>query len=340
MNARDVFGKIAGMRQRLRPRSQLQRSLLGRRVLLRAWDPHLLTAVERLVHRCETLSEGHEPQLTICEVPRWRARRSAVRGCIVLPKFTSFELDTSSTSLSKDLARRWARCRASSFSVSVHRDAASFDFFHQRLYEPSLQARHGVDAYKRSRQYLQRGLSRGFLLFLSSGETVVAGALNVLRSGDHIADHWAGGVLDGDPTLVADGADLALVIRSRQWAARIGVRRMGLTQSQPFARDGLFAFKTGFSPEVFCPGRFDTALALKVREWSPGSRAVLDALCPVSFGVRPTLWHCGGHGLRLPRGLDSIDLERQLAGCSPTAAMERLAGLARRTQPNRRILRL
>lgn len=328
--ALSILRRVAGRRE--------ERSLANGALRVRVWDERLLASVQRLLDG-QAWPPAANPQLTLTEFPRWRARALSARGHIVLPKFVSFELDSGSKKLSRDVARRWNSCGARQFSVSIRRDPRSFQFFYERLYLPTLEARRGADAYRRPRDYLLRGFKRGYLLFLSRADRVVAGALNVMRQRDDTAvDHWAGGVLDGDGSLVRDGADVALVLRSREWAGRIGANRLGLTQTQPFARDGLFAFKTGFRPTLYCRNAYPTVLALGVREWSPGARSVMDCLSPISFGRTPMLWRCGGSGLREPEGLQVLDLEAELHGQSSAAALRQLRLLARRTKPNRRIL--
>ncbi len=322
-----------------RPRGRRHDEILaGGALRVRVWDARLLASVRRLLE--DSLAPRFaSPQLTLTEFPRWRVRELAARGNIVMPKFVSFDLECDSPRMARDISRRWTGCAARSYGVTIHRDPAAFHFFYERLYVPTLDSRHGAEAYRRPQDYLRRGYRRGYLLFLSDGDAVVAGALNVMRQGDDsVVDHWAGGVLDGSGALVRDGADVALVIRSRQWAQRIGASRLGLTRSQPFARDGLFAFKTGFGPTLHCRSAAPTVLALSVRNWSPDVRTVVDSLSPISFGPRPTLWRCGGRGLREPAGLDILDLDAELSGLNTILATRQLRALARRTTPIRRIL--
>ena len=329
--------RAAMVRPRLRGKRH-DEVLAGGALRVRVWDSRLLASVRRLSED-SLASHSASPELTLTEFPRWRARQLAARGNIIMPKFVSFDLECDSPKMARDISRRWSGCAARSYGVTIHRDPSAFHFFYERLYVPTLDSRHGSDAYRRPRDYLHRGYGRGYLLLLSDGDAVVAGALNVMRQGDDsVVDHWAGGVLDGSAALVRDGADVALVIRSREWAQRIGASRLGLTQSQPFARDGLFAFKTGFGPTLHCRSTDPTVLALSVRNWSPDVRIVMDSLSPVSFGPSPTLWRCGGRGLREPAGLDILDLDAELSGLNSALATRKLRDLARRTAPIRRIL--
>jgi hypothetical protein len=309
-----------------RPASEQCFTLDGGVVRVVVKDPHLAPTLRvRLLERGFSISEPRERvDLELSELPRPLAPLLARRGDWLCPRFVSFEVDIASARLADDVRRRLRRIDALGLSSEVTHDSDKLRYFYERMYLPTLNRRHGERAYRRSAGYLERASRHGHLILLHHQGRAVAGALNVRRAGrSHAVDHWAGGVIDGDCDWIRRGADAALLRETLAWARlQPGLTTVGLTQTHPFASDGLLRFKLRWGAELVVEDVWSTVLSFRLRRWSAASRAAIGTLAPIGFG-RP-----GPRALSIAgweRGLSARGLEEVvvLADERPPAAAPR-----------------
>ena len=315
-------------------------------------DPHLAPTLRgRLLERGFTISEPRDAvDLALSELPRPLAPLLARRGDWLCPRFVSFDVDLASDLLADDVRRRLRRIDALGLKSEVTHDREKFRHFYQRMYLPTLERRHGERAYRRSAGYLEHAARHGHLLLLHHEGRAVAGALNVRRAGRPDAlDHWAGGVIDGDCDWIRRGADAALLRETLAWARREpGFTTVGLTQTHPFASDGLLRFKLRWGARLGIEDVWSTVLSFRLHRWSRASRALIGTLAPIGFGP------AGPRALAVAgweRGLDARGLEevivlaededetpaaigRQVVVLGGGDAAARFARLGRQTAPS------
>lgn len=244
---------------------------------------------------CAALEAHGEPgeraaadPLEVVSVPRALASPARRARGLFVPHLVGLDLDLAHDPRGKDVRRRIARIERLGYQPEVVRDRRSFEELAHRMYLPTMRARHGEAAFVRSEAYLRGGFRHGTILMLRRGGRRVAGALNVRHPTDAACvEHWAGGVLDGDPALVAEGADAALLWFSMRWAReQPGVRRLGLTVCRPFGADGLLRFKMRWGARVFVEDVWSHWLELRFARWSPSAAFFARALAPIVEGRR------------------------------------------------------
>ncbi len=169
-----------------------------------------------------------------------------------------------SRSLREDL-RKVAR---QGFALVQTTDPADWELFATRMVEPQARARFGGQAWVPSARLLAEFRRAGTLHLVRQGEEVVAGICSV-PSGDTL---WLPvmGVRDADPLLFRQGASLAAVALTIEWARARGYRRMDLGRTSPFVTDGVQRMKRKWG---FRPAADPLAHLVAVRAVSGAARA-------------------------------------------------------------------
>lgn len=233
------------------------------------------------------LSAGTDPEEAPTSVAWIRSvPRGADGGGLFVPSFVAPRLtlgpDESAWLRSRDARRKVKRAEAMGYEVELTREPSALEELHDTMYAPSMRARHGDEAFLRSRAYLAAGLRRGSLLFLRRDGRRIAGALNVRHGVERgVLEHWAGGVRDADVGLVEEGADVALLWESARLAAREGYGALGLTQARPFLTNGLTAFKARFATELTAEDIWSHHLELRAQAMCPALAFAVHALGPL-----------------------------------------------------------
>ncbi|MBI2898539.1 MAG: hypothetical protein HYY06_33615 [Deltaproteobacteria bacterium] len=216
------------------------------------------------------------------EVPAFERTAWARRGFFGLPlwvrQVVPLERGVDPFPPSRHIRHRIRMIQRCGYGYEVTRDRAAFSEFYDRMYSPTMLARHGADAFVRGRRYLERGLRHGALLVVTQGGRRVAGILNVFHAVDplHVST-WAGGLLDGDLDLLAEDADSACIYFSIQWALeKVGCRRISLSVTRPFLDDGLLRYRKRWGARLEPESAWAwNVVVLRVNRWTPAVRATL-----------------------------------------------------------------
>lgn len=213
--------------------------------------------------------------------------------------------------------RRYTRRHGYEWRVSA--DEAEFLDFYDRMYVPTVEARHGSRAMRVTREEaLERIFRAGNLLLLTANGTPVGGSAHVLHPDRGLVVGRLAGVLDGDETHLRQGVVKTLNHRLLEWACAAGYRTVDLQGCEPFPRVGTFRYKALLGAGVVeAPGLTGFRLRLTVHRDTPAVRDFLtrnpmivfdehDRLGAVYFtseGSQPEIVHVR-HGLSFLRIAD------------------------------------
>ncbi len=250
-------------------------------------EPRLGLFFERRLlgrHPVERATRAADADVEAYEVPAYQRTAWARRGFFVLPLWVRQVIDlrpgTDPFRRSRHVRHRIKTIRRRGYDYELTRDRAALGEFYERMYAPTMTARHGAEAYLRSRRYIEHGLAHGQLLFVRRSGRRVAGVLNVFSALDRRqVTTWAGGLLDGDLGLLRQDADSACIYFSVRWAhEQVGCRRISLSVARPFLDDGLLSYRKHWGahlePESAWAGN---VVALRFNRWAPAIRAALAA---------------------------------------------------------------
>ncbi|MBA3346494.1 MAG: GNAT family N-acetyltransferase [Gemmatimonadales bacterium] len=189
--------------------------------------------------------------LILAEVHRWLAPQYRKAGWLIVPDAVRWKGAMKrlppaepSGSLLDDLRK----VRQGRYTMEHTTEQRDWDEFFATMVEPNAQARFGQQAWTPSRA-LSDGLARvGVLHLVLRDGARVAGACSV-RHGDTL---WLPltGISRGDPILLRQGAGVAAVSLTFEWARAQGCRVVDLGRTSPFLRDGIQQYKRkwGFEP--------------------------------------------------------------------------------------------
>ncbi|MBL9129840.1 MAG: hypothetical protein JNG86_01480 [Verrucomicrobiaceae bacterium] len=186
----------------------------------------------------------------------------------------------------------WRLIRNKPFEYSESTQAADFDEFYDRYYEPFVRARHGALVFVRHRWELRARFRRGLIQWLHRDGLRVAGGLVSLREG--VVELIASGVLDGRMELRRYGTANALYFHALELARRRGCHTVFFGASRPSLHDSVWRNKRrwGASLRLHPEMLFDMAL-----RWNRLDGAVADFLSHTSLvhhdrGGVSGLWVC------------------------------------------------
>lgn len=214
-----------------------------------------------------------DADLILVEVHRWMAPRFRRAGWLMVPDAVRWEGELAqvppirpSRSLLEDLKK----IQRYGYTVEHTTALADWDEFDSTMLRPMARARHGNKAWTASRGLLQQLARGGTLHFVCLDGQRVAGACSVPRA-DTI---WVplSGIKDGDPTLLRQGASVAALAATLDWAKTQGYRRVDAGRTSPFLHDGVQQFKRKWG---LLPVPDPLAHVVAVWAGSPLGRAVL-----------------------------------------------------------------
>jgi hypothetical protein len=191
--------------------------------------------------------------------------------------------------------RRWSNRTLTSgpWALEVATDTASFEYFYDRMHEPTMRARHGARARSESREVaLECLFRRGVLAFVTYDGARVAGLLCRWGPSRQVLTIRLVGVLDGLPEHYRNGAMRATDHLLMAWAAARGVPSVDFGGAEPFLSQGIFQRKRLLaSTAIMAPNHFG-----RLRLWWHARRdtpAVRDFLV-----ANPVVEMAGDRGLR------------------------------------------
>jgi hypothetical protein len=140
--------------------------------------------------------------------------------------------------------RRWSSKRHESWALEVAADLASFDYFYDRMYVPTMRNRHGERARSETRDAARECLFRhGVLAFVTRDRRRVAGMLCRWEPAGRLLTVRLVGVLDGLREHYENGAMRNTDHLLLEWASEMGVRHVDFGGNEPFLSQGTFRWK-------------------------------------------------------------------------------------------------
>lgn len=192
--------------------------------------------------------------LTIIRVNRWSEKSLLRQDCLTVPEWIGMALAVprdleklirSGGSIKRDMTL----VRRHGFQPIVVSGAKEFDIFYHSAYVPFSRNRYRELAYIRNPCDLQRCLARGGILWVHREGKRAAAILFEQKS--HTLDLVALGTMNGDLTLVQDGAVAALYYYVIRLAQDLGCTTVDFRGSRPSLRDGLLRYKSKWGASLY-----------------------------------------------------------------------------------------
>ncbi len=152
--------------------------------------------------------------------------------------------------------------RKRGLACRISRSAEDFDHFYLRMYLPHARARFAELAYLASRDTLRSSFEQGFLLMVEQQGRAIAAALCDVR-GDTLVFSKSG-VLDGDPSHLRAGAEVAIYYFMIRYALQLGLRELDCGRGQPFLSDGVVQHKSLWGARLRESGRDEQVFLVAV----------------------------------------------------------------------------
>ncbi|MCO5997989.1 GNAT family N-acetyltransferase [Actinoallomurus rhizosphaericola] len=253
------------------------------------------TSDEKAVRRSFTIAPRSAQKLAlttgadiiIVGTNRRRARRLPVGSSLVIPLRVHFvvdcevDADRALSRISKGVRRDVRQqSRKHDWHFSVEHDTAIFDYFYDRMYVPTMEARYGSMARTEGKASAYECLYRsGVLFILSDAGEPVAGHLCHWDPKHRVLTSRLLGVLDGSEGQYAAGVVKVMYCLMIEWATKNQVRQLDLQGTEPFLSKGTYQMKRRFgSRVVYPPNHFgDKRLWLQVLRDTEAVRDFLTA---------------------------------------------------------------
>jgi hypothetical protein len=164
-------------------------------------------------------------------------------------------LDQIMSRVSKSERKRFNRsCREHEWSWQVVDDASWFDYFYDRIYLATMQARYGSHQRVESKESAYECLFRKGVLFLlrRDGELVGGRLCHWDRRAGTLTSRLIG-VVDGHPDLYVDGIIKMMHVQLIKWAHANGVGFVDFQGTEPFLSKGTYQSKRLFGTRVALP---------------------------------------------------------------------------------------
>ncbi|MEN6521532.1 MAG: GNAT family N-acetyltransferase [Armatimonadota bacterium] len=182
----------------------------------------------------------------------------ARRGFIIAPKWIQLFLPVDENPYTRLYNKgrqsrkyfKWMIRKAESSSIhcEIVTDTGWLDEFYNKMYQPYALQRFGNFAVVHKYQKIRRSFQRGAGIIAKKNGVPVAGTI-IYRAGDtmHIPHI---GVVDGDLSIVREGAAFAMDYYAVQLAHLIGCKRVDFGHSRPFHSDGTLQYKLNWHMDV------------------------------------------------------------------------------------------
>jgi hypothetical protein len=138
---------------------------------------------------------------------------------------------------SRSLREDLRKARNNGFTIEHTTDPAAWEEFLTTMVRPQAYARHGESAWTPSPRLMREFERNGTLHLVSQHGRRVAGLCSI----GHGATLWSplSGVLHGDRALLRQGANVAGLVLTLDWARARGYRRLDLGRTGAFLNDGI-----------------------------------------------------------------------------------------------------
>lgn len=149
----------------------------------------------------------------------------------------------------KSLRQRVRKAQKAGFVYRFSRSESDLADFHERIYKPFIQARHGERAALGTLESQRNSwFRRGGLLLIALGDEIVAGTL-CYTAGRTVYD-IEGGYLHTDPRCAPHGMNALLNWYLIDWARQRGITTYNMGISNAWRSDGPFTFKRRWGARV------------------------------------------------------------------------------------------
>lgn len=181
------------------------------------------------------------------------------RGFLTLPK-VHFVLDIATPSeklfarMSRLRRRNINKIKKLEFTYEITREPKKLDFFFHKFYLPYITKRHGKSAKTASFFAMKRVYRKGGLLLVKLSGKYVSGILYG-KHGDKITACCLG-IYEGKKQHLDEGASQAALHFLIEWSKQQGFKEIDYGLSNPFMKDGLFAYKRSWGMRVKPCGNF------------------------------------------------------------------------------------
>lgn len=181
-----------------------------------------------------------DADLVVAEVHRWMAPRFQRSGWLLVPGTVRWEGELDAvppTQPSKSLRDDLRKVRNHGFTIEHTTAPDDWDEFYTTMVQPQALARHGESAWLPSLHLMRTFARAGTLHLISQSGRRVAGVCSI----GHGAALWlpVSGVRHGDRLLLQQGALVAALALTFEWARSQGYRRLDLGRTGPFVNDGI-----------------------------------------------------------------------------------------------------
>ena len=141
-------------------------------------------------------------------------------------------------------------------NVSYHftQEKLDFDNFHNHMYLPYVQKRHGDFADINNYEAQWKEFQKGGLVMVYKDDQAIAGSL--VQAKGNFAIGLEGGVLDVDPDLLPKKVYSLMFWFCIEWALAKGAKRFDLGTTYASRNNGIFRFKKSFTARVESQPRF------------------------------------------------------------------------------------
>jgi hypothetical protein len=242
------------------------------------------------------------------------AHRLPAAASLVAPMRVHFvaDIDGDAQAVTRRISERerWQfgrNARRYGWSWDTVSDPAWFDLFYDRLYRPTMRARHGARERTEAKDSSYECLFRtGHLFALSEDGERIAGALCHWNGAARVLTLRLLGVLDGSRELMDRGALKAVYHYLIAWSADNGVRQFDLQGTEPFLSKGTYQWKRRLGTRVVLPPNHfgGKRLWLQVRRDTPVVRDFLTANPVLAESSDGTLGAIYFHDAHRPPRLD------------------------------------
>jgi hypothetical protein len=226
--------------------------------------------------RLDSLRRKQDCTLSFIAAHRDTLSRYAREGDYLVPWWIDSEsdIDAENGVVQTGPVKRLLRSiRSNEFSYVVDNSAATFRFFHEKMYLPTITASHGAAALPSSVNGRLSQLSAGkieLLLIKMAGKPVAGIVLDYRSETPALRDI---GVIGADMGLQKKGAIGAAYVFSFKYLASKGFAKASLGQSRCFLDDGILNFKQKWRPVLTEPSC--ECFLLSVFKLDEASRSVL-----------------------------------------------------------------
>lgn len=224
--------------------------------------------------RLGEVSKWPTGDLIIIEASKHIVHRLPCRHGLVLPWWVDLVLDVQGEW--EDVLRRLhasvrgqdiRRVRKYGYEYEVSHAHAHFELFYNRMYLPSMEARHGSLAAPLSMDEAYQYFRHGWLFLIKRDGAYVAGCICYAQQ--DVVKFREIGVLDGNEQLMREGAQGAVYYAMVHWANQQGYNMVDFLGSWPYMSSGMFRYKRKWGSTLSLSPHEHKRIWVKIQHCTP-----------------------------------------------------------------------